>query len=336
MGGRVTGRLVFVLCVKESWMRISAAMNNDACSILGRRYWAFAALVMLFTPIAFASVASAQEEEEKPKPRTIELMTKDGMKLRAFYFPSNKGKASRTVLLVHEWRGQASPYAKLVVALRDAGCAVLVPDYRGHGGSREQVNSKGKKAEMDTSKMSKRDIENIIKYDLEKAKNFLKGENDEESLNLNALVVIGVGEGCVMAAHWAARDWSFPTVGRIKQGRDVKGLVFISPTKQAKGVAIDPILSGRSVLLQLPIMVVSGDASPNAEDAERIAKRIEASKKKLQRGAAVKGFEFKRYDTALVNASLVKDIPAVIPAITKFIETEVKVSDTRNPWVRRQ
>lgn len=198
------------------------------------------------------------------------------------------------------------------------------------------MNSKGKMAEMDTSKMSKRDIENIIKYDLEKAKNFLKEENDEEKLNLNALVVIGVGEGCVMAAHWAASDWNWPTVGRIKQGRDVKGLIFISPTKQAKGVPIDPIFSGRSVLLRLPIMVVSGADSPSAEDAERIARRIEASKKKSQRGSEVKGFEYKRYNTALTNASLVKDIPAVIPAITKFIETEVKVSDAQNAWVSRK
>lgn len=319
-------------------MHIFAATNCDACCRVGRRCWAIVLFVsmMALTPIAFAPHASAQDKDEKPKPRTIELVTKDGKRLRAFYFPSDKGKAAKTVLLVHEWRGQASPYAKLVVALRDAGCAVLVPDYRGHGGSREQINSKGKKAEMDTSKMSKRDIENIIKYDLEKAKSFLKGENDQESLNLNALVVIGVGEGCVMAAHWAASDWNWPTVGRNKQGRDVKGLVFISPTKQAKGVPIDPIFSGRSVLLQLPIMVVSGTDSPNAEDAERIAKRIEASKKKLQQGGEVKGFEYKQYNTALMNASLVKDIPAVIPAITKFIETEVKMSDTWNPWVSRK
>ena len=319
-------------------MRILAATNCDDCCHVGRRCWAIVLFVlMVLTTIAVPATVSAQDKkDEKPKPRTVELVTKDRKKLRAFYFPSNKGKASKTVLLVHEWKGQASPYAKLVVALRDAGCAVLVPDYRGHGGSREQMNSKGKMAEMDTSKMSKRDIENIIKYDLEKAKNFLKEENDEEKLNLNALVVIGVGEGCVMAAHWAASDWNWPTVGRIKQGRDVKGLIFISPTKQAKGVPIDPIFSGRSVLLRLPIMVVSGADSPSAEDAERIARRIEASKKKSQRGSEVKGFEYKRYNTALTNASLVKDIPAVIPAITKFIETEVKVSDTQNAWVSRK
>jgi len=147
---------------------------------------------------------------------------------------------------------------------------------------------------------------------------------------------VGVGEGCAMAAHWAQRDWSFASVGRIKRGQDVKGLVFISPTRQAKGVPIDSTLANRSILLQLPIMIVSGDDSPNAADAERIAKRVETAKKKLQRGSTATGFEFKRYDTGLSGASLVKDIPAVIPAITKFIETEIKISNGRNPWVKRE
>jgi len=150
------------------------------------------------------------------------------------------------------------------------------------------------------------------------------------------LVVVGVGEGCVMAAHWAQRDWSFRTVGRLKRGQDVKGLVFISPAKQVKGVPIDPMLSSRSVLLQLPIMIVSGAESADAEEAERIARQVETAKKKLQRESTAKGFEFKRYKTGLSGASLVTDIPAVIPAITKFIDTEIKVSERRNPWVPRE
>jgi len=285
--------------------------------------------------LCVTSVVSAQEADAK-KYRTVELRTNDGLKLRAFYFPSEKGKQAKTVLLVHEWRGQASPYRKLVDALQKSGCAVLVPDYRGHGGSRTQINSKGQKEDLDAAQMSKRDIESIIKHDMEKAKAFLKDENNKENLNLNALVVVGVGEGCVMAAHWAQRDWSFRTVGRLKRGQDVKGLVFISPAKQVKGVPIDPMLSSRSVLLQLPIMIVSGAESADAEEAERIARQVETAKKKLQRESTAKGFEFKRYKTGLSGASLVTDIPAVIPAITKFIDTEIKVSERRNPWVPRE
>ena len=314
-------------------MRFFAATENDVRWNVSCRCFAVMACL---TTLCLTPALSAQEVDPKKQYRTVELRTKDGLKLRAFYFPSDKGKLAKTVLLVHEWRGQASPYRKLVDALQKSGCAVLVPDYRGHGGSRTQTNNKGQNEELDAAQMSKRDIEFIIKSDLEKAKEFLKDENNKENLNLNALIVVGIGEGCVMAAHWAQRDWSFPTVGRLKRGQDVKGLVFISPAKQIKGVPIDPVLSNRSVLLQLPIMIVSGAESANAEDAERIAKRVEAAKKKLQRDTTVKGFEFKRYKTGLSGASLVVDIPAVIPAITKFIETEIKVSERRNPWVARE
>ena len=314
-------------------MRLFAATEIDVRWNVGCR--CFAVMVCLAS-LCVTSALPAQQADPEPKYRTVELRTNDGLKLRAFYFPSDKGKQAKTVLLVHEWRGQASPYRKLVEALQKSGCAVLVPDYRGHGGSRKQINNRGQLEEMDAAQMSKSDIEKIIKVDLEKAKAFLKDENNKENLNLNALVVVGIGEGCVMAAHWAARDWSFQTVGRLKRGQDVKGLVFISPAKQVKGVPVDAMLSSRSVLLHLPIMIVSGAESANAEEAERIAKRVEAAKKKLQRESKVKGFEFKRYKTGLNGVSLVTDISAVIPAITKFIETEIKVSDRQNPWLKRE
>ncbi len=125
--------------------------------------------------------------------------------------------------------------------------------------------------------------------DLEKAKAFLKEENNEENLNLNALVVIGVREGCVMAAHWAQRDWSFPSVGRMKQGQDVKCLVLISPEKQIKGIGIDPTLTNAN-LIQLPMMIVAGESSPEAAEAERVAKRVEAVEETNGQGS---GFRFR-------------------------------------------
>jgi hypothetical protein len=181
--------------------------------------------------------------------------------------------------------------------------------------------------------MSKRDIDNIIRLDIEKGKSFLKGENDAEKLNLNALVVIGVREGCVLAAHWAQRDWSFPSVGRMKQGQDVKCLVFISPQKQIKGVGIDPTLSNPN-LLRLPIMIVAGEQSPEASEAKRIAKRIESIKKRMGRGVA-SGFELRMADTPQGGSRLLRDVSALIPAITKFVTSHVSISEDENPWIER-
>ena len=312
-------------------MRVLTATRNGKEETNRRR------LLMVWVYLAAIVVASTalgqQKEDPKLKPRPVTLKTKDGIELTAYYFPTDKGKDARTVLLVHEWQGNSGPYIKLVLALRDAGCAVLAVDYRGHGRSKHYTNARGEKDEFNTAQMSKRDVENIINVDLEKAKGFLKEENNEGNLNLNALVVIGVGEGCVMAARWAQRDWSFPSVGRMKQGQDVKALVFISPDKQIKGTGIDPTLTNQAIL-RLPIMIVAGSDSPEAAEAKRIGKRIESMKKRMGRGQA-SGFDFKLPDAKLSGASLVNNVSAVIPAITKFVQSEVPVSADVNPWIER-
>lgn len=310
-------------------MRALAATRRPTDQINLSHVW----LVMVYLfAIVIASTVSGQEakpkEDPKFKPRPVTLKTKDGMEIRAFYFPSDKGKDAITVMLVHEWQGKgASPYGKLVKSLRDAGCAVLAPDYRGHGGSTQRTKDK----KFNIAQMSKRDVEKIIAFDLEKAKGFLKKENNEENLNLNALVLIGIGEGCVMAAHWAQRDWSFPSVGRMKQGQDVKCLVFVSPEKQVKGIGIDPAINS---LIRLPVMIVAGASSPEASEAKRLSKRIEGMKKRIGRGKAT-GFEFNSVDTSLSGPALVTELSSVISGITDFITNEVVISDEENPWISR-
>ena len=295
----------------------------------------FMVLVYLAS-IVVAATAMGQRPKQDPKlkPRTVTLKTKDGIELRAFYFPSEKGKEAPTVLLVHEWQGQASPYGPLVLALSKAGCAVLVPDYRGHGGSREYINARGEKSEFNLAQMSRNDVEAIVNFDLETAKGFLKEENNKGLLNLNALVVIGVREGCVMGAQWASRDWGFPSIGRLKQGQDVKAMVLISPENVVKGIPLDSAIMNPNIV-RLPMMIVAGNESPEASEAARIAKRVEGVKKRLGRGEAT-GFQLMMANTALSGPSLVNDVGSVIPAIVKFVTNEVVVSDSSNPWVERE
>ena len=312
-------------------MRALAATRGHNEDAKRRFHWL---MILVYVSAVFAAAtASGQTTKEKPKLKTINLRTKDGVQLRAFYFPSDKGKDAVTVMVVHEWQGQASPYGKLVVALHNAGCAVLVPDYRGHGGSKEYTNPRGDKDKFNLAQMSKRDVENIVNFDLETAKAYLKDENNDAKLNLNALVVIGVREGCVMAGRWAQRDWNFPSVGRMKQGQDVKALIYISPEKQVKGIGIDPTLSNPN-LVRLPMLIIAGDSSPDASEAIRIAKRVESMKKRLGRGKAT-GFQIKMMDTSLSGPSLVNDVPTVIPSIVSFIKKEVPVGNEDNPWIER-
>ena len=299
-----------------------------------KRHQVFAIFVFLVAFVtATTAVAQTRAKKEKPKLRTLSLTTKDGIKLRAFYFPSEKKKNAIPVMLIHEWGGQASPYGKLVRELNKAGCAVLVPDFRGHGGSKTYIDARGNNKDFNLAQMSQRDVGNIVAYDLEEAKSFLKDENNAGKLNLNALVVIGVREGCVLASHWAQRDWRWHSVGNIKQGQDVKAMIFVSPDKQVKGLAIDPTLTDVN-LLGLPIMIVAGNDSPEASEAKRVAKRIEAKKRVMGRGETT-GFELVMPKTKLSGAALVNESSTVIPKIADFITTHVDSGDQGHPWVER-
>ena len=253
-----------------------------------------------------------------------------------FFFPSNKGKEALSVMVVHEWKGQASPYGRLVVALRDAGCAVIVPDYRGHGGSTEYTDQRGNVKKFNIDRMGKPDVENIIRYDLEEAKRFLKKKNNAEELNLNAMVVVGVREGCILATQWAQRDWSFAPVGSKKRGQDVKALVLVSPRKVHKGVSLDQAFTNPAIL-SLPLMLVAGQGSSEESEAERVYKRVEAIRKRVNRGD-VEGLKLHISKASFSGPQLVAKTPDVIPAIVKFVKTNVVIDEDQdlNPWVSRE
>ncbi|MCO8122765.1 alpha/beta hydrolase [Stieleria sp. TO1_6] len=299
---------------------------------VGMVFTVFAMLLALPTPVLAQTAKKRAEPLPKPRPET--LRTKDGVDLTAYYFGSNKGKAAVPVLLVHEWKGQKAPYGTLCLTLQKSGCAVLALDYRGHGGSREYKDRFGKTQEFNLKTMNKGHVLDIVRYDLEEAKRFLQRENNDGKLNLNALVVIGVRDGCVPAMLWAQRDWQFPNVGTRKQGHDVKGLVMISPKRLLKGVPVESALTDPNIA-SLPTMIVVGEGSNEQSDADRIYKRVEVMKKKISGDKDPEGLKLLTVKEPLGGPSLVSGSPTVIPEIVKFITDEVKSDDLDNPWIER-
>ncbi|PAY20169.1 alpha/beta hydrolase [Rhodopirellula sp. SM50] len=288
----------------------------------------------LLTQSTLSAQGPRKKVEPPPPPGPVKLPTKDGLELSGYYFGSNKGKAAIPVMIVHEWKGQKAPYGKLCIALRDAGCAVLALDYRGHGGSREYTDPRGETQEFDLERMRKQHVLAIVKYDLDAAKAFLEKENNEGKLNLNALVVIGIREGGVLAAGWTQRDWSFVPVGTRKQGQDVKALVLVSPERLLKGVPIETSIAVPTVA-SLPIMMVVGEGSPEQSDTDRIYKRVEAAKKKLSGGKDPEGLKLLQVKQPLGGPFLVNESAQVIPEIVKFVTSQVPISETDNPWIER-
>lgn len=271
-------------------------------------------------------------EKGKMTIQSLELITKDNVTLRAFYAASEKGKEAVPVIVLHEWKGQASPYSPLVKSLWDAGCAVIVPEFRGHGGSREYTLG-GKKREFDLARMGKADVMNIINGDMEAVKKYLREENNEGKLNLNALALIGIREGAVIASHWAVKDLNFPSVGSKKQGQDVKALVLVSPEKMLEGVLLDDTLRDR-FFWQLPFFLVVGRGSPQFADADRFYKRLETMKKKAGQGKA-EGLVAEVVPTTLAGPALLNDAPGVLGNVTAFIKTELVDRSAKIPYVKR-
>ncbi|WP_302120237.1 alpha/beta hydrolase [Allorhodopirellula heiligendammensis] len=315
----------------------------DLASVLRGRclVWGIGMLscVALFGPSPSAwAQRPGKPATQKPKdpalePRSETLATKDGVNITVYYFPSDQGKDAVPVMIVHEWKGQAAPYLKLCNALRKKGFAAIVVEYRGHGNSKTYRDLSGAEHDFNISTMGRRDADAIIRYDIEEAKQFLKGENNAGRLNLNALCMIGVEEGAILAGYWAARDWGIPSVGRMKQGQDVKALVYVSPEKNLHGLAMsNPIAEPN--LIGLPTMIVAGKSSAQGSEAERVGSRLETVKKRFNQGTAT-GFELLLPKTSLSGPALINDEATVIPKIIKFLKSNVRVSKAENPWIDR-
>ena len=82
------------------------------------------------------------------------------------------------------------------------------------------------------------------------------------------------------------------------------------------------------------MMIVAGESSPEAAEAERLGKRIESVKRRMGKGVA-SGFKQLMVPTPLSGPSLVNDVSPVIPAITKFVKEHVVISEDENPWIER-
>ncbi len=184
---------------------------------------------------------AAKRGEKLPGPQEIsgsQLQTRDGVSLSATFFPGpeGKGKESVPVLLLHNWKSSRKEFAVLAPELQKKGCAVLVPDLRGHGASKTQIvvgRGRPREEKLDAAKFRANDYTNMAKYDMGALRSFLVKRNNAGELNLNKLVIVGSEMGAAVAMVWAAYDWTIPNYEHagIKQGQDVKALVLISPKR---------------------------------------------------------------------------------------------------------
>lgn len=241
----------------------------------------------LFCSLAICALAAlpAAAQKGSPDPESLSLTTKDGVQIKATYYPSTVGEQAVPVVIIHDEKESRAVFEDFALMLqsptaptgqkRDAR-AVLTVDLRGHGESRTAVGRRGGTVELDASKFRQGDYAAMVLQDMEAVRNFLVKENNARRLNLNKLCVVGVGMGASVATLWAARDWSMPPLARVKQGQDVKALVLISPQWNFRGLPLKDAIRQPGVRERVSHFIAFGNEdSRSTKDAKTIYKNLE-------------------------------------------------------------
>jgi pimeloyl-ACP methyl ester carboxylesterase len=251
----------------------------------GGWWWRIAALAAAL--LAGPAGVKAQDEVRKPgkteevvapaAPEDISLPTASGLELAATYYAGTKGKDSVPVVLLHGFKGSRKDYADLAPYLREKlGCAVLVPDLRGHGESTKLKNG----GTLTADKMRPLQFQAIITEDMIAILDFLRQENNgldkKPRLNLNKLCLVGADMGADVALEFARFDWSQRPVGKWQTGGFTKALVLLSPEWSSHGLKLGAALVHPDVRSRISVLLVVGKDSPKyMSDARRVNKMLE-------------------------------------------------------------
>jgi len=233
-----------------------------------------AASVSWAADIADAATGQAVEE--------LRLETSDGIRIAAWYYPAPEAaKAAPTVILIHDLEGSHKTVDHLARSLQLAGCAVVAPDLRGHGGSGSRPSSptvSGSKGDaLEPRLLKKNDLESMaaatggrvrdqsgLRGEIEAVRNWIKQKSDGGAVDIDRLCVVGCGLGGTLASMWTAADWNWPPTTAGPQGQQVRALVVISPVWATKGISMSVPLTSEGIQHVIPIMVVAGKSDRDA------------------------------------------------------------------------
>jgi pimeloyl-ACP methyl ester carboxylesterase len=237
-------------------------------------------------PAPPAAAPAAKAPAKAAKPEELVLETSDGLELHAWYYTpllEEEETTAATVILLHDLEGSHTSVEPLALALQAAGCGVVAPDLRGHGAS----TSRGGAA-LDVRTLKKPDFElmaaarggqrreqSAVRGDVEAVRNWIKAQSENHSedgkLDMQRLFVVGSGLGATVAAAWAAEDANWPDGTKGPQGRQVRGLVLLSPAWTTRGFSINAPLANPAVKQDIPLMVIAGQ---NDGDAGKVFEQL--------------------------------------------------------------
>jgi len=277
--------------------------------------------------------------KEPPKPEDVSLETKDGMMIKATFYPGTAKKESVPIIMVHGLEGQRGDYHSLALYLQTLGHASIVPDLRGHGQSKVQKRPDGTPVTLEPEKLNKPMLENMV-FDIQACKRFLMEKNNAGELNIEQLCVIGAELGAILAVRWAAADWSLQDLPAYKQGKDVKALVLLSPVASVKGVTMREALGYGPVQSLLSIMFVAGlKDSKSAAEAKKLYNSLEAHHPKADEKddrSKTQDLFLVQPDLSLSGTKLLASGSSVPQNIAKFIELRLVNRKAEFAWQDRK
>jgi pimeloyl-ACP methyl ester carboxylesterase len=267
---------------------------------------------LLAVSIAFPLTALAAEEEEEgpPKPEDIELVTKDGVVLKATWYASRKKTEAVPVMLLHQYRGSRGDFRDLALYLQlEKEHAVIVPDLRGHGDSLQYERSDGSPGRFDVERLRPEDFDLMATEDVEAVKRFLMRKNNDRELNIEKLCLVGAEMGAMVGIRWAWGDWAWGSqrASTVKQGRDVKALTLISPEIRFKNLQAS-LLTTPPIAGQVAIQIVAGANDPkavkNARQLHNLAKKLYVDKPQQQMLFLDVGYKTRLQGTKMLGEKL--------------------------------
>lgn len=285
--------------------------------------------------------AAPPTPQDLPPSESITLETKDRVVLRCEWFPGIHKKSTVPVILLHDWGGSRREMLALAERLQhDLGCAVIVPDWRGHG---ESVNIATGGPRIDRDRFGRNDLLTMAE-DIETCKRFLRDKHNAGELNIDMLCVVAVHQMATTAMSWTITDWSWPMLGGKRQGQDVKLLVLISPVRRFKTLVMNDLLRtppiGAGAAQGVTTLVIHGNNDPTTDREARAI--IEA----LTRGRptdipADKRFELREvFQETFASQEVGSDLIAnansnVIVVIMDIIKGKLIDRSDKFPWQER-
>lgn len=273
-----------------------------------------------------------QGEKPAADREEVTLATRDGVQLHCTYYPGPETKQTVPMILVHDWEGRRGDLEPVALWMQQSlKLSVIVPDLRGHGESRR---ARGRGGAIDPANFKAPAI-NQMMLDIEACKSFLLKRNNEEKVNIEQLGLLGTGFGTLLAMKWAVRDWSVVDLPTYKQGRDVKALILVSPTRSFRGAAVNAELGGQFLRIWRNIATLTIVGSEDLEE-RREAKRLHRVFKRVWGNRHEEGAPFFAAPSSLQSTELLMDVSTGIDRwIAAFIDKRLVELAQRFPWKDR-